>query len=53
MSQKLSLGSLATLVYPYPTMSEVVKRTAQEWYRARYGDTRRGRLLRGVLRWWR
>ncbi len=52
MRHGIPLGRLAGAVYPYPTMSELVKRTAGEWYRTRYGDTFRGRLLRRVIRWW-
>ncbi|MGH7531119.1 MAG: dihydrolipoyl dehydrogenase family protein [Gemmatimonadales bacterium] len=52
MRQGIPLRALANVIYPYPTMSEVVKRTAQAWYRERYGDTWRGRLLRRVVRWW-
>jgi pyruvate/2-oxoglutarate dehydrogenase complex dihydrolipoamide dehydrogenase (E3) component len=52
MARGIPLGRLANAIYPYPTMSEIVKRTAQAWYRAKYGDTRRGRLLRRLVRWW-
>lgn len=52
MRHRIPLGALATAIYPYPTMSEIIKRTAQGWYRARYGDTWRGRMLRRVVRWW-
>ncbi|MGH7547608.1 MAG: dihydrolipoyl dehydrogenase family protein [Gemmatimonadales bacterium] len=52
MRHGIPLGRLASAIYPYPTMGEIVKRTAQEWYRAKYGDTRRGRLLRRFVRWW-
>jgi pyruvate/2-oxoglutarate dehydrogenase complex dihydrolipoamide dehydrogenase (E3) component len=52
MRQGIRLGQLARAIYPYPTMGEVVKRTADSWYRTRYGDTRRGRLLRRLVRWW-
>lgn len=46
------LQKLDGVIHPYPTMSEIVKRTAGNWYRQRYGDTRRGRLLRRFVRWW-
>lgn len=46
------LQKLDGVIHPYPTMSEIVKRTAGNWYRQRYGDTRRGRLLRRIIRWW-
>lgn len=52
MHRGVPLGGLASIIYPYPTMSEIVKRTAQRWYRGRYGDTWRGRLLRRMVRWW-
>jgi pyruvate/2-oxoglutarate dehydrogenase complex dihydrolipoamide dehydrogenase (E3) component len=52
MRHGIRLGRLARVVYPYPTMSEVVKRTADGWYRARYGDTARGYLLRRLVHWW-
>jgi len=47
------LQKLAGVIHPYPTMSEIVRHAAGNWYRERYGDTRRGRLLRRFLRWWR
>lgn len=53
MRHGIPLGRLATAIYPYPTMSEIVKQTAQAWYRAKFGDTRRGRLLRRFVGWWR
>ncbi|HYL22677.1 MAG TPA: FAD-dependent oxidoreductase [Gemmatimonadales bacterium] len=46
------LQKLEGVIHPYPTMSEIVKRTAGTWYRQRYGDTFRGRLLRRLVRWW-
>jgi pyruvate/2-oxoglutarate dehydrogenase complex dihydrolipoamide dehydrogenase (E3) component len=46
------LQKLARVIYPYPTMSEIVRHTAYTWYRQRYGDTRRGRLLRAFVRLW-
>jgi pyruvate/2-oxoglutarate dehydrogenase complex dihydrolipoamide dehydrogenase (E3) component len=52
MRHGIPLGRLARSIYPYPTMGEIVKRTADSWYRTRYGDTRRGHLLRRLLRWW-
>lgn len=52
MRFRIPLQKLDSVIHPYPTMSEIVKRTAQEWYRARYGDTWRGRLVRRVVRWW-
>jgi pyruvate/2-oxoglutarate dehydrogenase complex dihydrolipoamide dehydrogenase (E3) component len=52
MRHGIPLPRLASAIYPYPTMGEIVKRTAQQWYRARYGDTWRGRLLRRLIRLW-
>ncbi len=52
MRHRIPLGRLGRAIHPYPTMSEIVKRTADTWYRARYGDTPRGRLLRRLVRWW-
>jgi hypothetical protein len=51
MRHGIPLGRLARTIYPYPTMGEIVKRTADSWYRNRYGDTGRGRLLRRLVRW--
>jgi pyruvate/2-oxoglutarate dehydrogenase complex dihydrolipoamide dehydrogenase (E3) component len=51
MRHGIKLGRLARAIYPYPTMGEIVKRTADGWYRTRYGDTRRGQLLRRLVRW--
>ncbi len=53
MRFSIPLPKLAGVIHPYPTMSEIVARTAGEWYRRRYGDTFRGRFLRRVLRLWR
>lgn len=52
MRHGIPLPRLARSVFPYPTMSEIIRRTADAWYRARYGATTRGRLLRRLVRWW-
>jgi len=52
MRQRIPLPHLARQVFPYPTMSEIIRRTADAWYRAKYGATARGRLLRRLVRWW-
>ncbi len=52
MRFRVPLQRLDGVIHPYPTMSEIVRRTAGHWYRQRYGDTRRGRLLRRLVRWW-
>jgi pyruvate/2-oxoglutarate dehydrogenase complex dihydrolipoamide dehydrogenase (E3) component len=49
---RIPLPKLAAVIHPYPTMSEIVRATAGNWYRQRYGDTRRGRLLRRLIRLW-
>jgi len=52
MRFRVPLQKLAGVIHPYPTMSEIVRHTADTWYRRRYGDTRRGRLLRALIRLW-
>ncbi len=52
MRYGVPLQKLDGVIHPYPTMSEIVKRTAGNWYRQRYGDTLRGRLLRRLIRLW-
>ncbi len=48
----IPLPKLAGVIHPYPTMNEIVRHTAGNWYRQRYGDTRLGRLLRRLIRLW-
>ncbi len=52
MRFRVPLQKLSGIIHPYPTMSEIVRHTADTWYRQRYGDTRRGRLLRALIRLW-
>ena len=52
MRHRILLQRLGGSIHPYPTMSEIVKRTAEGWYRTRYGATARGRVLRRLIRWW-
>jgi len=52
MRFRIPLQKLDGVIHPYPTMSEIIRRTAGNWYRRRYGDTSRGRLLRRLVRWW-
>jgi len=52
MRFRIRLPQLASVIHPYPTMSEIVRQAAGNWYRRRYGDTRRGRLLRRVVGLW-
>jgi len=46
----ITLPKLARIVYPYPTMSEGIKRAANEYYRSRLAG-RSGAWLRKVVRW--
>jgi pyruvate/2-oxoglutarate dehydrogenase complex dihydrolipoamide dehydrogenase (E3) component len=48
----IPLQTLDRVIHPYPTMSEIVKHTANQWYRRRYGESFRGRLLRRLIRLW-
>ena len=50
MRRKIPLPKLSQIVYPYPTMSEGIKRTADAYYRARLAG-RPGAWLRRVVRW--
>ncbi len=46
----LSLAAVSGTVFPYPTMMEGVKRTADAYQRARLAGAG-GRLLRKVISW--
>src|SRR5207247_1002643 len=48
----LPLPRLARFIHPYPTMSEIVSRTAAAWYRQKYTGTRAARLVQRLVRWW-
>jgi pyruvate/2-oxoglutarate dehydrogenase complex dihydrolipoamide dehydrogenase (E3) component len=50
VQRRLPLSALASFVYPYPTLSEGVKRAAELAQRARL-DSFAGRLLRKLVRW--
>ncbi len=50
MRRNIPLPKLAQIVYPYPTMSEGIKRTADAYYRARLAG-RSGAWLRRIVRW--
>ncbi len=47
MNQRIGLGSLGTLVLPYPTRSEYLRRLADAWNRTRLTPR-----AAGLLRWW-
>src|SRR5256712_7471140 len=48
----IPLPRLARFIHPYPTMSEIVSRTAAAWYRRKYTGTRAARLVQRLVRWW-
>jgi pyruvate/2-oxoglutarate dehydrogenase complex dihydrolipoamide dehydrogenase (E3) component len=50
MRRRIPLPKLSQIVYPYPTMSEGIKRTADAYYRAKLAG-RSGQWLRRVVRW--
>ncbi len=51
MRHQIKLPSLARAIHPYPTMSEIAKRTADNYYRAKLAGVT-GSILRKVVRWW-
>jgi pyruvate/2-oxoglutarate dehydrogenase complex dihydrolipoamide dehydrogenase (E3) component len=50
VKQGIKLPRLSQLVYPYPTMSEGIKRAADGYYRDKLAG-RTGAWLRRVVRW--
>jgi pyruvate/2-oxoglutarate dehydrogenase complex dihydrolipoamide dehydrogenase (E3) component len=50
MKQGIPLPKLSQMVYPYPTMAEGIKRTADGYYREKL-QGRTGAWLRRVVRW--
>lgn len=50
MKQRIPLPKLSRLTYPYPTMSEGVKRAADNYYREKFAG-RSGDWLRRIVRW--
>ncbi len=50
MKRGIRFPKLSQVVYPYPTMAEGIKRTADTYYRERLAG-RSGRLMRRVVRW--
>lgn len=50
MRRRIPLPKLARMVYPYPTMSEGIKRAADAYYRAKLAG-RSGAWIRRVVRW--
>lgn len=50
LKHDIGLSQVAGTIFPYPTMAEGVKRTANEYMRGRL-DTMGGRLLKKVIQW--
>ena len=50
MNGRMKISQLSHIVYPYPTMVEGVKRTADSYYREQFVG-RTGEWLRKVVRW--
>ncbi|MCH7716967.1 MAG: FAD-dependent oxidoreductase, partial [Gemmatimonadetes bacterium] len=50
MNGRMKISQLSHIVYPYPTMVEGVKRTADSYYREQFAG-RTGEWLRKVVRW--
>jgi hypothetical protein len=50
MTHGLSLPKIANTIFPYPTMVEGVKRTADAYQRTRLEGTA-GRILKKVIAW--
>lgn len=51
MRHGIKLPALSRTIHPYPTMSEIVKRTADNYYRAKLSGPA-GTWLRRIVRWW-
>ncbi len=52
MKHRIALPKLSRLVFPYPTWSEGLKRTADGYYREKFAG-KSGDMLRRVVRWLR
>ncbi len=50
MQNGIPLKKLSRAVFPYPTMAEGIKRTADSYYREKFAG-RSGDMLRRVVRW--
>ena len=50
MQRRMKIAALSSFIYPYPTMSEAVKRAAELSRRAQL-DSFGGRLLKRIIRW--
>jgi hypothetical protein len=50
MRHRIPLPKLSQMVYPYPTMTEGIKRAADAYYREKL-QGRTGAWLRRVVRW--
>jgi len=47
MKHKINLGSLSSVIHPYPTQAEAINKVANE-----YNKTRLGSRVKGILSWW-
>ncbi|MGD8727467.1 MAG: hypothetical protein PVH40_07460, partial [Gemmatimonadales bacterium] len=50
MKRGMKLRQLSQVMYPYPTMAEGIKRTADSYYRSKLAG-RTGDWVRRVVRW--
>jgi len=51
IQQKLKIGAIASMIAPYPTMSEISKRAAGSFYTPRLFSARTQRLVGLIQRW--
>jgi hypothetical protein len=47
MAGKLGLGALASVIHPYPTQAEAIKKAADAWNRTRLTPT-----VKKLFAWW-
>jgi pyruvate/2-oxoglutarate dehydrogenase complex dihydrolipoamide dehydrogenase (E3) component len=47
MAGKVGLGTLASVIHPYPTQAEVIKKAADAWNRTRLTPT-----VKKLFAWW-
>ena len=50
VKKKLAVADMATIIAPYPTLSEVSKRVAGSWYSSRLFSVRTRRVVRLMQR---
>ena len=49
MRNKIKIASLADFTYPYPTLSEIIQKTARQWHRERL---RKNKTLQNLYKSW-